>query len=216
VEDNGSLLDGARGGVRTRTPLTGKGGLSPPRLPVPPPGLGATPYRPQPVENCEIRFVRPRHSGASDWYLALVARVSTYLNFAGSTMAAFDFYREVFGTEFTGPVMRMRDVPVDPDGPSLSDDEADLVMHVELPILGGHVLMGTDVVDSMGHRLVPGNNVIINLEPDTRGEADRLHAALSAGSTESMGMFEQFWGDYWGSCTDLFGVNWMINCSAAA
>jgi len=128
-------------------------------------------------------------------------------------MAAFEFYRQVFDSEFHGPVMRMRDVPVDPGGPSFSDHEADLIMHVELPILGGHVLMGTDVVESMGHQLVHGNNVIINLEPDTRPEADRLHAALSEDGGESMGMFEQFWGGYWGSCTDRFGINWMINCS---
>jgi len=142
-----------------------------------------------------------------------MARVSTYLNFPGTTMAAFEFYREVFRSEFSGPVMRLRDVPAGPHQPAWPDDEADLIMHVEVPILGGHVLMGTDVVASMGHRLTPGNNVIINLEPDTRAEADRLHAALSAGGSESMGMFEQFWGGYWGSCTDRFGINWMINCS---
>ncbi|MFM7125652.1 MAG: VOC family protein [Actinomycetota bacterium] len=140
--------------------------------------------------------------------------VSTYLNFTGTTLAAFEFYRSVFETDFAGPVMYMRDVPSGPDGPQFSDVEANLVMHVELPILGGHRLMGTDVVGSMGHRLVPGNNVMINLEPDTRVEADRLHTRLSAGGSESMGMFEQFWGDYWGSCTDRFGIHWMINCPA--
>lgn len=140
--------------------------------------------------------------------------VSTYLNFPGTTLAAFEFYREIFGSEFSGPVMRMRDVPSGPDGPAFPDDEGDLVMHIELPILGGHVLMGTDVVASMGHQLVAGNNVTINLQPDTRAEADRLHSALGAGGSASMGMFEQFWGDYWGSCTDRFGINWMINCSA--
>jgi PhnB protein len=143
-----------------------------------------------------------------------MARVSTYLNFAGSTLEAFEFYRDVFGTEFAGPVMRMRDVPSGPDGPGFAEDELDLVMHIELPILGGHKLMGTDVVASMGHQLVAGNNVMINLEPDTRAEADLIHARLSAGASQTMGMFEQFWGDYWGSCTDRFGTNWMINCPA--
>lgn len=143
-----------------------------------------------------------------------MARVSTYLNFAGNTLEAFEFYREVFGTEFEGPVMRMGDVPAGPDGPSFPEDEADCIMHVRLPILGGHILMGTDVTPSMGHELLVGNNVEINLEPDTRAEADRLHAALSAGGSASMGMVEQFWGDYWGSCTDRFGMTWMINCEA--
>lgn len=143
-----------------------------------------------------------------------MARVSTYLNFAGTTLEAFEFYREVFGTEFEGPVMRMRDVPAGPDGPSFPEEEADCIMHVRLPILGGHILMGTDVTPSMGHELLVGNNVEINFEPDTRAEADRLHAALSAGGSASMGMVEQFWGDYWGSCTDRFGITWMLNCEA--
>lgn len=143
-----------------------------------------------------------------------MSRVSTYLNFSGSTLAAFEFYREVFDSEFEGAVMRIRDVPTDPNGTPFPEQEADLVMHVELPILGGHRLMGTDIVPSMGHQLVAGNNVSINLEPDTRAEADLLHTRLSEGASHSMGMFEQFWGDYWGSCTDRFGINWMINCSA--
>ena len=143
-----------------------------------------------------------------------MARVSTYLNFPGTTLEAFSFYREVFGTEFIGPILRMGDVPAGPDGPAFPSGEADLIMHIEVPILGGHVLMGTDVVPSMGHELVAGNNVTINLEPDTRAEADRLHAALGAGGSASMGMFEQFWGGYWGSCTDRSGISWMINCAA--
>jgi len=128
-------------------------------------------------------------------------------------MEAFEFYREVFGTEFDRRVMKMRDVPNGPEGPGFADDELDLVMHIELSILGGHRLMGTDVVPSMRHQLVAGNNVMINLEPDTRAEADLLHARLSVGASQTMGMFEQFWGDYWGSCTDRFGINWMINCT---
>jgi PhnB protein len=143
-----------------------------------------------------------------------MARVSTYLNFAGTTLEAFEFYRDVFGTEFTGPVMRMGDVPSDPGGPPPDPAEADCIMHIELPILGGHVLMGTDVVASMGYDLRTGNNVQITLEPDTRSDADRLHAALFAGGSHVMGMMEQFWGDYWGSCTDRFGIGWMINCTA--
>ena len=141
-----------------------------------------------------------------------MAPVSTYLNFPGTTLEAFEFYRSVFGTEFIGPIMRMGDIPASPDGRAFAEGEVDMIMHIELPILAGHVLMGTDVVPSMGYDLVSGNNVQINLEPDTRAEADRLHAALGAGGSASMGMMEQFWGGYWGSCTDRFGIDWMVNC----
>src|SRR5512138_3477406 len=101
-----------------------------------------------------------------------MARVSTYLNFVRSTEEAFNFYRSVFGTEFAGPVSRFRDIPPQPGQPPVSEADKDLVMHVELPILGGHVIMGTDAPESMGFRVTPGNNVYLNLEPDTRGETD--------------------------------------------
>ena len=143
-----------------------------------------------------------------------MARVSTYLNFMGNTEAAFAFYRTVFGTEYEGDIMRMSDIPSSPDGPQLSDDEQHMIMHIELPILDGHILMGTDMLRSMGHELRVGNNVTINLEPDSREEADRLFAALSDGSAEMAPMQEMFWGAYWGSCLDQFGIRWMINCAA--
>jgi PhnB protein len=140
-----------------------------------------------------------------------MARVSTYLNFMGNTEAAFTFYKGVFGTEFIGEIQRMGDVPSNPDMPPLSVEEQHMVMHVKLPIMGGHVLMGTDMIESMGHHLRIGNNTTVMLEPDDRGEADRLFSALSQDSTESAGMMEMFWGAYWGVCLDQFGIRWMIN-----
>jgi PhnB protein len=110
--------------------------------------------------------------------------VSTYLNFMGNAEEALEFYREVFGTDYLAPIQRMGDVPSGPDGPTLAEDEKDMVMHVELPILGGHVIMATDMLASMGHELRVGNNTTINLEPDTREETQRLFDALSEGSSD--------------------------------
>jgi len=87
-----------------------------------------------------------------------MARVSTYLNFNGNTEQAFLFYRAVFGG----------DVPAAPGQPPMPTDTEDMVMHVELMLLGGHILMGTDAPESMGFTVVVGNNVHLNLEPDTR------------------------------------------------
>lgn len=140
-----------------------------------------------------------------------MARVSTYLNFMGNTEEAFRFYASVFGTDFIGPIARMGDAPSNPDVPPLSDDDRNLVMHVELPILAGHVLMGTDMMESMGHQLRIGNNTTIMLEPDTREEADRLYAALSDSGSDVTGMVEMFWGAYWGTCLDRYGIRWMFN-----
>lgn len=144
-----------------------------------------------------------------------MAKVSTYLNFTRDTEKAFNFYKSVFGGEFSGEgIVRFSSVPAQEGQPPLKDEDKNLVMHVGLPILGGHVLMGTDAPESMGFKVAPGNNMYINLEPDTRTETKRLFDALSAGGKVEMQLQEMFWGDYFGSCEDKFGVQWMFNCSS--
>ena len=143
-----------------------------------------------------------------------MARVTTYLNFAGNTEEAFLFYKSVFKTDFITPLMRFSDGPPAPGQPPMPPAQAKMVMHVSLPILAGHVLMGTDAPEAMGFKLNQGNNVYINLEPDTRAETDRLFAALGAGGQVEMPMQEMFWGSYWGTLTDRFGLHWMFNCPA--
>jgi PhnB protein len=141
-----------------------------------------------------------------------MAKVSTYLNFNRNTEDAFNFYKSVFGTEFIGSIARFSDVPPTADMPPLADADKNLVMHVALPILGGHLLMGTDACESMGFNLNVGNNIYINLEPDTRSETERLFKALSKGGKVEQELQDMFWGDYYGSCKDQFGVQWMFNC----
>jgi PhnB protein len=144
-----------------------------------------------------------------------MSRVTTYLNFEGKTEEAFRFYASVFGTKIAEPILRMRDMPRQPGSRELSKDEAGYVGHIALPILAGHVLMGTDMLKSMGHTLRVGNNVTLNLEPDTRAETLRLYEALSAGGSDSTGMLDVPWG-YWGSTLDKFGIRWMFNCAEHA
>lgn len=140
-----------------------------------------------------------------------MAKVSIYLNFMGNTEEAFNFYKSVFKTDYASPMMYLKDVPP-PPGKQWSEQEANSVMHVSLPILGGTVIMGTDMLESMGHKLVIGNNTTINLETDSREEADRLFQALSEGGSDTAPMRDEFWG-YWGCCLDRFGIRWMFNYS---
>ena len=121
-----------------------------------------------------------------------MAHVTTYLNFVDSTEAAFEFYRQVFGTEYAGPVMRYGDLPPHEGMPELDAATKRLILNVQLPILGGHLLMGSDVPGAMGMSLTPGDNVQITLHPDSRAEADRLFAALSEGGTVQMPLQEMF------------------------
>jgi PhnB protein len=143
-----------------------------------------------------------------------MGRVSTYLNFSRNTEEAFKFYRSIFGGDFSGPgIVRFKDIPPSDEMPPISYSDKNLVMHIELPILGGHVLMGTDAPESMRFSLNKGNNVYINLEPDTEAETKILFDALSHGGKITMELQKMFWGAYYGSCTDKFGVHWMFNCS---
>ncbi|MBI5370847.1 MAG: VOC family protein [Sphingobacteriales bacterium] len=143
-----------------------------------------------------------------------MARVSTYLNFSRNTEEAFHFYKSVFQTEFHGEIARFSSVPPQEGTPPMSEADQNLVMHIELPITGGHVLMGTDAPESCGFHVNFGNNVHITLEPDTREESKRLFDALSDGGHITMPLQDMFWGAYYGSCTDKFGVQWMVNCNA--
>lgn len=140
-----------------------------------------------------------------------MARVSTYLNFSDKTEEAFNFYQSIFGGEFEGGINRFGDMPPQEGMPPLSDSDKNLVLHMQLKILGGHVLMGSDAPASMGFTVNAGNNVHINLEPDTKEEADRLFNALSEGGQITMPIEDMFWGAYFGSCTDKFGIHWMVN-----
>jgi len=143
-----------------------------------------------------------------------MATVSTYLNFSRNTEEAFNFYKSIFGGEFSGGgIARFKDVPPAEDMPPLAEEDKHLVMHIQLPLLGGHLLMGSDAPESMGFQIKSGNNTHIMLSPDTRAETKRLFEALSAGGKVTMELQEMFWGDYYGSCTDQFGVQWMFNCS---
>lgn len=139
-----------------------------------------------------------------------MAYVSIYLNFQGNTEEAFNHYKKVFGTDWSAPIARMGDMPPQPGMPELSESDKKKVMHVALPILGGTQIMGTDMLESMGHKLIEGNNVTISLNPDSKAEADRLFKELSNGGPDSVAPHDEFWG-YWGTCKDKFGIRWMFN-----
>ncbi|PSL07168.1 VOC family protein [Cecembia rubra] len=141
-----------------------------------------------------------------------MASVSTYLNFKRETESAFNFYKKVFGTEFIGGVYRFSDMPSEEGAPPIADEDKDLIMNITLPIVGGHLLMGTDAPESMGFQLVQGNNVHISLHLDSKKETEYFFRELSNEGVVSMDLNEMFWGEYYGSCTDKFGVQWMFHC----
>jgi len=139
-----------------------------------------------------------------------MSKVAIYLNFQGNAEEAFNHYKAVFGTEFSAPIMRIKDLPADPNAPKFSESDLNCVMHVALPIVGGTEIMGTDMLESMGHKLIVGNNTTISLQLDSKPEADKYYSLLSEGGSENAPMRDEFWG-YWGCCLDRFGIRWMFN-----
>ena len=140
-----------------------------------------------------------------------MARTSTYLHFDGSAEAAFSLYKTAFGTEFSGPIERMGDLPVQPGQPELSAEEKHQIASVKLPIAGGHLLIGNDAPAWMG-TLVHGNAMDIGVELDTHAEAARIFAALSEGANVEFPFQEVSDGNYFGTLVDKFGIQWLISC----
>ncbi|GAB3900378.1 VOC family protein [Larkinella knui] len=136
-----------------------------------------------------------------------MATINPYLNFKGNTEEAFNFYKSVFGGEFI-MVQRFKDTP---EGERVSAEEGDKIMHISLPIGKGNILMGTDALESMGHKLTAGNNFQLSIGTDSQQEADAIFNALSAGGQVEVPLGRMFWGAYFGMFTDKFGITWMVS-----
>ena len=134
-----------------------------------------------------------------------MATVSTYLNFQGQAEEAFACYAQAFGTQIT-VLRRFSDLPGE-----LPAEERNLVLHAELPIAGGHLLMATDMLRSMGQETRVGNNTTLCLDLGSREEADRLYGALSEGGSDASPLADMPWGAYWGVVLDRYGIRWMFN-----
>ena len=138
-------------------------------------------------------------------------KVNPYLNFPGSAEEAFTFYKSIFGGEPS--VLKFKDMPP-MEGVEISKEDAEKVMHISLPLGKDILLMASDVLESLGQSYKEGNNISISLHPDSKEEADRIFQKLSEGAEIEMPIEDQFWGDYFGSLKDKFGVQWMVNYNA--
>ena len=139
-----------------------------------------------------------------------MTKINPYLNFAGNTEQAFEFYKSIFGGGFTS-IVRFKDMPM--EGVNIPKEDENKIMHIALPVGREDILMASDVLESMGQKLNQSNNVYISIHPESKEEADRLFNSLSAGGAIEMPIAVQPWGDYYGSFKDKFGVLWMVNYS---
>ena len=129
-----------------------------------------------------------------------------YLSFDGNCREAFDFYKQVFGGEFRA-MLTFGEAPPDVGIPQ---GEQDRIMHVSLPI-GSSTLMGSDSCSAVGPPPRAGDNFSIAISSSSREETDDMFAKLSQGGAAEMPPQDMFWGAYFGSCTDRYGIRWQIN-----
>jgi PhnB protein len=139
----------------------------------------------------------------------IMQTINAYLNFMGNTEDAMNFYKSVFGGEFT-IFQRFKDVPGSEKMPA---DDQKKIMHISLTTKNGTTIMATDTLESMGKKLVFGNNFHLCIQAESETEADKLFAMLSAGAKVEMPLNKTFWGAYFGMLQDKFGIYWMINFS---
>lgn len=135
--------------------------------------------------------------------------VNVYLNFDGQCEEAFEFYKSVFGGEFSY-IGRFNEMPQD-ENIKLSEADGNKIMHVSLPISAETNLFGSDTVGAWSPKLVQGNNYSISINASSKEEADRLFNGLSAGGQVTMPLENTFWGAYFGMFVDKYGINWMVN-----
>lgn len=135
-----------------------------------------------------------------------MATINPYINFNGNAEEAFNFYKSVFGGEF-GSVIRFKDL-AGPDFP-VPEDEADKIMRITLPI-GGNILIANDVPANMGPVNENENRSKIAVSTESRAEADKIFAGLSAGGTVEMPLDESPWGTYFAMFRDRFGIEWTV------
>jgi PhnB protein len=131
----------------------------------------------------------------------VTTRLNPYINFRGNARQAMEFYRNVFGGE-----LRMNTF-----GEFGSDDSsmADQIMHAQLETPSGYTIMASDTPANM--TLTPGDHITISLSGDDGIELRGYWDKLSGSGKVSMPLEKQMWGDEFGSCTDQFGIQWMVN-----
>ena len=136
-----------------------------------------------------------------------MALINPHMNFNGNAEEAFNFYKSVFGGEFS-KVMRFKDLS-SPEFP-IAEKDANKIMHIELPI-GKNFLMANDVPEIMGKTNENENRSKIFIHAESREEADKLFSGLSAGGTIEGPIGDSPLGSYFGMFRDKYGIEWMVN-----
>jgi PhnB protein len=133
--------------------------------------------------------------------------INPWINFNGNAEEAFTFYKSVFGGEFA-KVVRFKDL-ASAEFP-VAEKEQNKIMLITLPIGNGSMLMANDVPEIMGRVNENENRSKISIRTESKEEADKLFAGLSAGGQVEGPMGQGPWGSYAGMFRDRYGIEWII------
>lgn len=135
-----------------------------------------------------------------------MATINPWINFNGNAEEAFNFYKSVFGGEFT-KVTRLKDLS-SPEFP-VAENDANKIFRIELPV-GINILIANDIPESMGRVNENENRSKISISAESKEEADRLFNGLSEGGAVEMSIADSPWGSYFGMFRDKFGIEWIV------
>ena len=136
-----------------------------------------------------------------------MANINPHINYNGNAEEAFNFYKSVFGGEFT-KIIRFKDLASDEF--QVPENEENKIMHISLPI-GNTLLMANDVPEIMGRTNENENRSKIVITAENKEEADKIFNGLSAGGQIEMPISDSPWGTYFGMFRDKYGVEWMVD-----
>ena len=137
-----------------------------------------------------------------------MASLNQHIAYNGNAEEAFNFYKNIFGSEIT-MIMRYKDAPPGATKPEHNVDE-NKIMHISMQIGNHSNLMGCDMPAAFGSANL-GNAINISVSADSKGEADKIYNGLLEGGKVSMPLEDTFWGAYFGMVVDKYGVQWMVS-----
>ena len=135
-----------------------------------------------------------------------MAQINPHINFNGNAEEAFNFYKSVFGGEFT-KIIRFKDLG-NTEHP-IPESEANKIMHIALPI-SNSILMANDVPEFMGRVNENENRSKIAVSAESRTEAENIFTRLSVGGVIEMPLSASLWGTYFAMFRDKFGIEWTV------
>ena len=128
--------------------------------------------------------------------------IQPYLAFNGRCEEAIDFYRKALGAE----VNMMLRFKQSPDQSMISPENAEKIMHADLKIDDGVLLMS----DGMCTGTTKFEGISLSFTVADEAEATRRFNALADDGEVRMPLAKTFFSPSFGMVQDRFGVGWMV------